>query len=110
MQILETFNETKGNGKFEPVESTLKLIRGRLKEGHAPDELMAVARFMHGKTKTDDWWRKNKKFFRPQTIYNGEKYQAYRQEYLEREEKQQYKEREKELTGDQMMRNLFRGT
>lgn len=72
-EILNYLNE-KTNKKFKPVDSNLKLINARLKEGHQVEDLKWVV-----DKKTDDWLKDEKmnQYLRPATLFNAEKFNSY---------------------------------
>lgn len=72
-QILEFLNNRSGK-QFKPVESNLKLIRARLKEGHSEAEILSVV-----ERKCSQWENDQKmaQYIRPATIFGAEKFNQY---------------------------------
>ena len=72
-QVLEYLNEKAGRA-YQPVESTLRLIRARLKEGASEDLCKAVI-----DAKVDEWADDAKwsKYLRPETLFNAQKFASY---------------------------------
>lgn len=72
-EILNFLNKTTGKN-FKHVESNIKLIKARLKEGHDKNEIMAVIN-----RKTREWENdpKMSKYIRPATLFNAEKFNQY---------------------------------
>lgn len=72
-KILEFLNSRSGK-QFKPVESNLKLIRARIKEGHSEQAIIAVV-----ERKIKEWENDQKmaKYIRPATLFNAEKFNQY---------------------------------
>ncbi|SOY56834.1 conserved phage C-terminal domain-containing protein [Cupriavidus taiwanensis] len=72
-QILAHLN-AKANRDYRPVQSNLKLIRARLKEGATPAEMRAVIDL-----KVAQWARDPKmaQYLRPDTLFNATKFAQY---------------------------------
>jgi len=70
---LDYLNELTSS-KFENVESNKKLIRARLSEGHTLETIKRVI-----DSKVGEWLRdpKMKKYLRPSTLFNAEKFNQY---------------------------------
>ncbi|QGZ66300.1 conserved phage C-terminal domain-containing protein [Paraburkholderia acidisoli] len=71
--ILAHLNEKSGRS-YKPVESNLKLIRARLKEGATEADCVAVI-----DAKTDEWLNDEKwsQYLRPETLFNATKFASY---------------------------------
>ena len=65
---------TNANKKFRPVDSNLKLIRARLKEGHSEGDMLWVI-----DEKIRQWLSSPKfnAYLRPATLFNAEKFNQY---------------------------------
>jgi uncharacterized phage protein (TIGR02220 family) len=72
-QVLEHLNEMAGRA-YQPVDSSLKLIRARLKEGATPEDCIAVI-----DAKTREWLEdpKMNQYLRPETLFNATKFAGY---------------------------------
>lgn len=70
--ILNYFNLISGKG-FKPIESNLKLIKGRLNE-YSADELKAMIDFKVNEWKND---KNMSKYLRPETLFNATKCASY---------------------------------
>lgn len=59
---------------YQPVESNLKFIRARYKEGHTLETILSVV-----DAKAEEWMHDPtmKKFLRPSTLFNAEKFNQY---------------------------------
>lgn len=71
--VISYLNEKTGSN-YQPVESNLKLIRARFKEGRTPDELCDVIDRQVLLWKDD---LKMQKYLRPATLFNAEKFNSY---------------------------------
>jgi uncharacterized phage protein (TIGR02220 family) len=71
--LLAYLNERAGRA-FQPVESSLKLIRARLREGATEEQCRAVI-----DAKVGDWLNDSKmsEYLRPATLFNAEKFAGY---------------------------------
>ncbi len=77
-KVLEFLNE-KTEKKFKPIESNLKHISARLKEGYGTEDLSKVVSLKA----LDEFFQKdNFKFMRPSTLFNSAKFENYYQEML----------------------------
>jgi len=65
---------SKSGKKFKPVESNLKFLRGRLKEGHTEEDIIAVIERKIMEWKDDP---SMKQYIRPATLFNAEKFNQY---------------------------------
>ena len=72
-ELLAKLNEKTGK-KFCPVDSNLRLIRGRLSEGHKPEVISQVIDMMSERWLGDT---KMEKYLRPATIFGAEKFNQY---------------------------------
>jgi len=72
-KIIRLLNNLTGK-KFENVESNRRLIKARIKEGHDFDKIKAVV-YMKCKEWIND--PKFKKYLRPATLFNAEKFNQY---------------------------------
>jgi len=72
-KIISYLNEKAGK-KFEFVESNKKLVRARIKEGHPIEKIVSVIDY-----KCREWIDdpKFKKYLRPATLFNAEKFNQY---------------------------------
>lgn len=72
-EILNFLNKRSGKS-FQPVESNLKLIRARLKEGHTEHVILSVV-----ERKIKQWENDQKmaQYIRPATLFNAEKFNQY---------------------------------
>lgn len=76
--IISYLNEKTGRD-FHLTDSNLKFVSGRLGEGYSAEDLRKV---VDAKVK-DKWFIENKKFLRPETLFNATKFQTYIQEVNE---------------------------
>ena len=83
LDTLNYLNE-KADRQFRPTQGNLKFINARLNEGHEIDALKSVIDL-----KCYEWLddEKMKKYLRPQTLFNSEKFDGYVQEASEELEK-----------------------
>ena len=72
-KIIDILNNLSGK-KFEYVDANKKLIRARIKEGHTTEKIEAVV-YMKCKEWIND--PKFKKYLRPATLFNAEKFNQY---------------------------------
>jgi uncharacterized phage protein (TIGR02220 family) len=72
-EVIDYLNK-KANKKFRPVESHLRLIRARLKEGYTVEEMKQVIDM-----KVSDWLtdKERNQYLRPSTLFNCEKFNNY---------------------------------
>lgn len=72
-QILDFLN-TRSGKSFKPVDSNLKLIRARVKEGHSEHVILSVV-----ERKIKEWEHDSKmaQYIRPATLFNAEKFNQY---------------------------------
>lgn len=72
-EIIDYLNKKTGS-KFKPVDSHIKLISARIKEGHTIDDIKKVI-----DSKCDEWLTNTefKKYLRPATLFNTEKFNQY---------------------------------
>jgi len=71
-EIIEYLNAKTGS-KFQPVESNLKMIRARIKEGHSGETIKLVI-----DDKVLEWKGTSKaQYLRPATLFNAEKFNQY---------------------------------
>lgn len=77
--VIDYLNKVRGAGKFTCSPSNLKHITARLKEGHTVEDCKQV---VDTKWKDPDF---NKKYFRPSTLFNSEKFEGYLNEDIKPE-------------------------
>lgn len=72
-KVIEYLNVT-ASKKFRPVDTNMKFITARLKEGHSENDLMWVI-----DRKVDEWLTdpSMNKYLRPATLFNAEKFNQY---------------------------------
>ena len=72
-KLLDILNSKSGK-KFKPVESNLKFLRARLKEGHTEQDIIDVI-----ERKILEWQNdpEMKQYIRPATLFNAEKFNQY---------------------------------
>ena len=72
-KLLDILNSKSGK-KFKPVESNLKFLRARLKEGHTEKDIIDVI-----ERKILEWQNdpEMKQYIRPATLFNAEKFNQY---------------------------------
>lgn len=72
-ETLLTYLNEKAGRNYKPVDANLKLIRGRLAEGHTPDDIRDVITM-----KVEQWDEtKWEQYLRPATLFNAEKFNQY---------------------------------
>ena len=76
MVIIDYFNKI-CNKNFKHVESNLRVIRARLKEGYSEDDCKKVIRIKNNQWKDDE---KQKQFIRIETFFRASKFQSYSNE------------------------------
>ena len=78
MLVIDYLNEIKGGRKYTHSPANLKHITARFGEGFTVEDCKEV---IDRKWKDPDF---NKKYFRPQTLFNSEKFEGYLNEKSKR--------------------------